>query len=172
MIAGLGNFLNENAASRTTDRGMLTMELMQRLATFLTGFPGRKNVIWFSESFPLIRQSSGTQASVDPDVTSEFEKTMAMLAAARVALYQVDARGTDTVSFYQADNKLPSSTSAPYQIIGVDSAPSGRGGNGPGRKWEDFKLKTLTAQLHATPRKRWQRRRAARRLSGQMAFPM
>ena len=61
-----------------------------------------------------------------------------MLAAARVAIYPVDSRGVDTASFYQADNQLPSSTSAPYQIMGVDSAPTGKiqapgagGGGGP-----------------------------------------
>jgi hypothetical protein len=50
---------------------------------------------------------------------------MAQLAAARVALYPVDSRGVQTASFYQADNKLPSTVSGPYQIVGVDNAPAG-----------------------------------------------
>jgi hypothetical protein len=98
---------------------------MQKLATFLNGFPGRKNVIWFSESFPLVRQNSdGTQPSPDSQVGIAFAKTMAMLAAARVALYPVDARGTDTAGFYQADNKLPSALSSPSQITGNGGAHS------------------------------------------------
>ncbi len=135
MISALSTFLGENDASRTTDRVLLTCENMQRLATFLTGFPGRKNVIWFSESFPLVTPNGGSMSgsNVDPQRSGELAKTMAMLSAARVALYPVDARGTDTASFYQADNQLPTSTSAPYQIMGVDSAPNGRGGgNAPG----------------------------------------
>lgn len=131
MIAGLSGFLDENAASRTTDQVLLTMENMQRLATFLTGFPGRKNVIWFSESFPLIRHA-GTDSvaadTVDPQRADIFARTMAMLAAARVALYPVDARGTDTQGFYQAGNNLAPEASHPYQIMGVDSAPTGKGG--------------------------------------------
>jgi VWFA-related protein len=128
MISALSNFLGENEGSRTVDRVLLTLENMQRLATFLTGFPGRKNVIWFSESFPLV-----VQGNVDPQLRDVFAKTMAMLAAARVAIYPVDSRGVDTASFYQADNQLPSSTSAPYQIMGVDNSPSGSGGrNGSG----------------------------------------
>ena len=128
MIAALSNFFAETDGAQAADRTLLTLENLQRLATFLTGFSGRKNVIWFSESFPLTRQNI-----VDPQLANEFEKTMAMLASARVALYPVDSRGVDTAAFYQAGNKLPGSTSAAYQIIGVDSAPSGAGGrNAPG----------------------------------------
>jgi VWFA-related protein len=122
MIQGMSDFLGENQSSRTIDRVLLTLENLQRLATFLTGFPGRKNVIWFSESFPLV-----IQGGVDPQLKDKFAKTMAMLAAARVAIYPVDSRGVDTASFYQADNQLPSSTSKPYQIMGVDSTPSSSG---------------------------------------------
>jgi VWFA-related protein len=123
MIAALSNFFAETDGAQAADRTLLTLENLQRLATFLTGFPGRKNVIWFSESFPLTRQNI-----VDPQLANEFGKTMALLAAARVALYPVDSRGVSTAAFYQAGNKLPGSTSAAYQIIGVDSAPAGAGG--------------------------------------------
>ncbi len=128
MTAALSNFFDENFASRQTDQVLLTLQNMQRLATFLTGFSGRKNVIWFSESFPLT-----TQGIVDPQRSAIFANTMAMLAAARVALYPVDARGTDAPGFYGASNNLATTASAPYQIMGVDSAPNGKGGgNGPG----------------------------------------
>jgi len=120
MIASLQNFMTEISAANTADRSLLTLQNLQKLATFLNGFPGRKNVIWFSESFPLVRRRG-----VDPQTADSLGNTMAMLAAARVALYPVDSRGVQTASFYQADNKLPSSNSAAYQIIGVDNAPSG-----------------------------------------------
>jgi hypothetical protein len=55
---------------------------------------------------------------VDPQTEQEWQKTRNMLAAARVALYPVDARGVYTVAFYQADSKLPASVSTPSQIIG------------------------------------------------------
>ena len=136
MISALTTFLGENDTSRKIDQVLLTLQNMQRLATFLTGFPGRKNVIWFSESFPLVTQQTsgnGTQPNVDPQLKDELAKTLAMLAAARVALYPVAARGTDTPDFYQAGNNLAPTASAPYQIVGVDSAPSGKGsGNSPG----------------------------------------
>ena len=129
MIAALQQFIGENDDSRGIDRVMVTLANFQRLATFLNGFPGRKNVIWFSESFPLV-----ISGNVDPQLRDEFAKTMAILAAARVAVYPVDARGVMTTGFYQAGNQLPSSTSAPYQIIGTDSTAAGKSGagNSPG----------------------------------------
>jgi VWFA-related protein len=117
MISALSRFLDENEASQTISRGMATMGLLQRLATFLNGFPGRKNVIWFSETFPLT-----IQGNVDPGLKDNFAATMAMLAAARVALYPVDARGVETAAFYQASNQLPSSMSSPSQITGNSGA--------------------------------------------------
>jgi VWFA-related protein len=115
MIEALQKFIKENDDSREVDRVMLTLQNLQRLATFLDGFPGRKNVIWFSES-PLIA------GRVDPETEQAWEKTRNMLAAARVALYPVDARGVSTIGFYQADNAVNGSVSSPSQLIGVTGA--------------------------------------------------
>ena len=115
MIEALQKFIKENDDSREVDRVMLTLQNLQRLATFLDGFPGRKNVIWFSES-PLIA------GRVDPETELAWETTRNMLAAARVALYPVDARGVSTIGFYQADNAVNGSVSSPSQLIGVTGA--------------------------------------------------
>jgi VWFA-related protein len=111
MIADLQKFINRNDESKEADRVLITMQNLQRLATFLNGFPGRKNVIWFSES-PMIA------GRVDAQSEDEWQKTRNMLAAARVALYPVDARGVATVGFYQADSTLNPSISAASQING------------------------------------------------------
>lgn len=118
MISALEEFIQEDDAAKETDRALLTMANLQRLATFLNGFPGRKNVIWFSESPSVARR-------VDQQMEQEWQKTQNMLAAARVALYPVDARGVATVGFYQADSQLPNTNSAPTQIIGNPPAVTG-----------------------------------------------
>jgi VWFA-related protein len=115
MIAALTNFIQENDDSRSADRVLITLQNMQRLAQFLNGFPGRKNVIWFSES-PLLPEK------VDPQVEAIYQKTMNMLAAARVALYPVDARGVSSPGFYQASSVLNPSVSQPGQVIGGSGA--------------------------------------------------
>ncbi len=123
MINALREFFTEQDTAQNFDRGFVTLANLQRLATFLTAFPGRKNVIWFTESIPpFLSIGNGPDAlatmASDPGLESEYKKTMNMLAAARMVLYPVDARGVATTAFYQADNKLPSTTSAPYQITG------------------------------------------------------
>lgn len=110
-IAALSKFFQENDDSRTVDRVLVTLANLQRLASFLESFPGRKNVIWFSESFPLV-----ISGNVDPQIADELGKTLAMLASARVALYPVDARGVAGYGLYQAQTKLDPTMSNNIQM--------------------------------------------------------
>ncbi len=112
MIASLQKFLSENDDSRTVDRVLLTLANFQRLATFLDSFPGRKNVIWFSESFPLV-----ISGNVDPQLGGQYAKTMAMLASARVAFYPVDAEGVSPLSVYTAESNPNAGVNSPSQMI-------------------------------------------------------
>jgi VWFA-related protein len=152
MIAALQNFFSEQENSQNFDRGFVTLANLQRLATFLTAFPGRKNVIWFTESIPAffsISSDSHQLATManNAGFDSEYKKTMNMLAAARVALYPVDARGVTTVGFFQADNTQPAAP-APNQIIVGDSASSGPGGGAaPFAEIRDEDMKRNSDQL-------------------------
>jgi VWFA-related protein len=112
-IAALQNFFRENDTSRSVDRMYLTLTNLQKLATFLEGFPGRKNIIWFAETVPavFVQPSDGSVVAQtgNPGLEQEIKKTLAMLAAARVALYPVDARGLENSSLYSAEMNLPKS---------------------------------------------------------------
>ena len=114
--AAMQQFFQENDDSQAVDRAMITLTNLQRLATFLNTFPGRKNVIWFTEGVPWI-----ISGNLNQQLDEELNKTMNILAAARIALYPVDARGVSTTGFYQADNNH-----APWygagEVIGVDGA--------------------------------------------------
>ena len=77
--ATLGQFSDELTADQTNRRADITLQATLQLAHYLSAIPGRKNLIWFSGAFPL---------TSDPG---------AVLSAARVAVYPVDARGV-TVS--------------------------------------------------------------------------
>ena len=122
MIAALQNFINENDTSRSFDRMYVTLANLQRLAAFLQGFPGRKNIIWFAEKVPSIyvtgSDASGGVASGTPAIDSEIKKTLAMLAAARAAIYPVDARGTSNYSLYSAENNLSQANTQASQMVG------------------------------------------------------
>jgi len=117
MIAALQNFFQENDDSRSVDRAIVTLTNLQRLATFLNGFPGRKNVIWFTESVPWL-----ISGHFNPQLDVQYKKAMEMLTAARVALYPVDAAGVETPGFYQASTTLNPTISMPMQMIGAQTA--------------------------------------------------
>ena len=126
MIAALKNFINENDTSQSFDRMYLTLANLQRLATFLQGFPGRKNIIWFAEKPPglFITGSGGmggTQTG-NPAMDDETRRTLAMLAAARAAIYPVDARGTAVNTIYTAENTVSTANNSNQQMVGSSSA--------------------------------------------------
>jgi len=97
------NMVNRNLQSaRDTESGRLlervtfTLDAFAGLSRALSGYPGRKNVIWLSGNFPL---------AVDPDskiddkwrnsvdYIGQLSRTMALLSESRVAVYPVDIRG-------------------------------------------------------------------------------
>src|ERR1700728_1663656 len=60
MSSGMAKFLAhmqqteaDNTAAATDRRVEITLQAMRQLAMYLGGIPGRKNLIWFSGSFPL-----------------------------------------------------------------------------------------------------------------------
>ena len=77
-------------------RSRYTLQGFDLLARYLVGIPGRKNVIWFSGSFPLnvepnVNEADGNDAVVRND--DEVRKTDNLLTRAQVAVYPVDVRG-------------------------------------------------------------------------------
>jgi VWFA-related protein len=124
MIAALESFIKENDNSRSVDQVQLTLQNLQRLAAFLEGFPGRKNIIWFTDQVPayFIAGADGGVFSGNPAVADEIKRTLSMLAAARAALYPIDARGTSNYSVYTAENAISTANSQPQQMVGVNGA--------------------------------------------------
>src|SRR5262252_7706718 len=107
-IGATKQFLSDTTVFLTEARVGLTLEALQQLARYLTGIPGRKNVIWFSGSFP-----AGIVPDSDlPDPFSgarnfqdEIRKTSDLLTAAQVALYPIAAEGLVSDTAFQVDNR-------------------------------------------------------------------
>ncbi|MGA9980104.1 MAG: VWA domain-containing protein [Candidatus Sulfotelmatobacter sp.] len=105
-INAMKQFIGDTAAFQTEQRVGLTLQALQQLARYLSGVPGRKNVIWFSGSFPVGILPDPDQ--VDPfTVTESFEgdmrKTADLLAASQVALYPIAAEGLASDEAFQAN---------------------------------------------------------------------
>ena len=92
----------------TESRVTMTLEALQQLARYLSDVPGRKNVIWFSGSFPtaivpnpnLVDSFSGMV-----DFQEQIRKTSDMLAASQIAIYPIAAEGLISETAFQANNQ-------------------------------------------------------------------
>ena len=101
-------FLADTASFELQQRIEITLEAMQQLARAMQGVPGRKNVIWFSGSFP-------TGIFADPDLPDPFNiaasfrdeirRTTDMLASAQISVYPVAAEGLASDGVYEANGK-------------------------------------------------------------------
>jgi VWFA-related protein len=101
-------FLSDTALFQTESRIGMTLEALQQLGRYLSGVPGRKNVIWFSGSFPagVVPNSD----LVDPfsaavNFKEDIRKTTDLLTTAHVALYPVAAEGLVSDSAFQVNNR-------------------------------------------------------------------
>jgi VWFA-related protein len=107
--AALQQFQGQQAGFEHNERVLLTLESLQQIARYLSGVPGRKNLIWFVGSFPhclaaMTSETGLTNGGCPYD--EQFKKTVDMLADARVSIYPVDARGLTNHSLYDAENPM------------------------------------------------------------------
>ena len=76
---------DELGAIHMQDRQLSTLKAMNALARYMGSLPGRKNLLWFSASFPI--------SLVDRGTSDLLHETMALFAKNQVAVYPIDARG-------------------------------------------------------------------------------
>jgi VWFA-related protein len=94
--AVLSQFEADIEAYQTQVRIQTTVDALNALAHYLSVLPGRKNLLWFSGSFPLTLlpdPTAGSQATSTFLVNELVKNTTALLAQAQVAVYPIDARG-------------------------------------------------------------------------------
>jgi VWFA-related protein len=124
-LSSLEQFQADMTAFQTDLRVRMTLDAMQQLARYLSGIPGRKNLVWFSGSFPIALDPDDSQESpfeAMRNYSDDIRETDELLSAARVAVYPVDARGLMTLS------SLDASYSPSTNLMGA-SVNGGRGGS-------------------------------------------
>ncbi|MBZ5534055.1 MAG: VWA domain-containing protein [Acidobacteriia bacterium] len=101
----LEQFETETTAIHTDLRVQITVDAFKQIARYLSGIPGRKNLIWFSGSFPLSlepSESSDDRFRGQRVYSDDLRQVGNDLAAARVAVYPVDARGLMPETLFSA----------------------------------------------------------------------
>jgi VWFA-related protein len=99
MLANLQQFQAEQQSFQLQLRARYTLDALNQLARYLSNLPGRKNLIWFSGSFPVNILPDGDLQNPFAVVASsedEFRETSDLMARSQVAVYPVDARGLMT----------------------------------------------------------------------------
>ena len=147
-IANTQDFMSESEEKQTGMRVQLTLEAFQEMGHYLSGIPGRKNLIWFSGSFPLQFFAMGSSPIEQMKLNEggalgeQVRETADLLAAERIAVYPVDARGVLGQSMFDA--------SLQAQDYTRPTAASPIGG-GPSRFSQDTQLGALqTGAEHAS----------------------
>jgi VWFA-related protein len=98
-VIAFQNFQTNLVPAQTYQRIEITLNAFDELGRYLGNIPGRKNLVWFSGSFPLSldpdptisADSANSFAGVDSE--SQLRRVIATLARAQVAVYPVDCRG-------------------------------------------------------------------------------
>jgi VWFA-related protein len=99
IIRDIQQFEAQQTSFQLQLRAKYTLDAINQLARYLAGIPGRKNLIWFSGSFPLNILPDGSISDPFMVVASseeEYRETTNLLTRAQVAVYPIDARGVMT----------------------------------------------------------------------------
>ena len=100
-------------------------EGMQSIGRYLAGFPGRKNLVWFTGSVPQWAVGSPTLEEVERRVGNPFKDSFNVfddqiagltdaMSLSRVAVYPIDARGLQTLPQFDASRRHAGNTTGFY----------------------------------------------------------
>jgi VWFA-related protein len=107
IMANLQQFEAEQQSFQLRIRQIYTLNALNDLARYMSNLPGRKNLIWFSGSFPINVLPDGDLAdpfAVVDSAEGEFRQTVDLLSRGQVAVYPVDARGLMVAPMFNASS--------------------------------------------------------------------
>jgi len=108
MLSAMQMFEQERVAFQTDLRITYTMNALTSIARALSGYPGRKNLIWISEAFPLSidpnMDLSGDTFAGTRNYGPQIAEAADALIDAQIAMYPIDARGLVGSSFFDASS--------------------------------------------------------------------
>jgi VWFA-related protein len=97
----LNYFRDTQSAAQADVRARITLNALNALAHSLAGYPGRKNLIWISETFPITIVTNDITSTDNRDYSAEIARTGNQLSDAQVAIYPVDVRTMQGSSVFE-----------------------------------------------------------------------
>jgi VWFA-related protein len=117
--------LAEFAGNQDTRRVSVTLDALQQLVRALGAIQGRKNIIWFANSFPVsVFPDELSRKTMDDrrEILATLRQTVDLMTTARVAIYPVSAEGIPLDPTTDADAGLQSSGDDPAQSHAQNAA--------------------------------------------------
>jgi VWFA-related protein len=117
--SGIQALQNAQAEARSAELGAhaaMTFEALSYLAHYLSGVPGRKNLLWFSSAFPVVIFPSPEESrSIEksPSLRGSMERikeTADLFTHAQISIYPIGAQGMIMDQVMEADNAGPGSS--------------------------------------------------------------
>jgi VWFA-related protein len=106
----LQRFEREQYAESVDIRVQMTLDALRVIARHVSGYPGRKNLIWLSSAFPLsilpdanltmVARFSGTR-----NYGGEMASVANALTDAQVSVYPIDPRGMETQALFDPESR-------------------------------------------------------------------
>jgi VWFA-related protein len=108
LLHGIEAIQTEEQITDTDARVGITLNAMMQLAGYLSGIPGRKNLVWLSGSFPIASFNADMQnpMSDNRNYVGRVRLAAKLLSDSQVAVYPVDVRGMDTGKISASDNNV------------------------------------------------------------------
>jgi VWFA-related protein len=99
ISSGLSHMLYSEASFQSDQRARMTLASLSTLAHSLSGYAGRKNLIWLTGGIPFSvgPDSSKWNSQQERDYFHSLHEVQSQLAAAQIAVYPVDVRGLLTL---------------------------------------------------------------------------
>lgn len=108
LLERIKAFIEEQQSSRTDLRVNYTLDALHSLARAMAGYPGRKNLIWVSESFPLAilpeTRLGAITGRAQRNYGGELARTADALINAQIAVYAIDIRGVSSNRIFEPEN--------------------------------------------------------------------
>jgi len=82
-----------------------TIEALRSIALHVAGYPGRKNLLWISSSFPIAINPEIDSFNTFRDYGSQMEDLANTLGESKIAVYPIDPGGLQTFSSLQASRR-------------------------------------------------------------------
>ena len=109
----------QHSSLQLQQRALYTLTAMNQLALYLASIPGRKNLIWFSGSFPinlLPNSDLNDPFAYVANAEEEYRETTNLLTRGQVAVYPIDARGHITSAVHAASNPAKQYSKNPHSF--------------------------------------------------------